>query len=150
VNEASAGATAVIEGGGPRSVIDPGRTTLIPTGTSVLEETMFVPTDVKFHKYPAPIALSESSMNRRIADADEPFWITIIDCNIIPYVKALHAGSLQTSCTKTEPFTFLTVSLKLSRAMIEGSSNAMLEIKKRGGGSRNLRVMHLSWVFEAT
>ena len=129
VHEARAGVTALIEGCGPRSVIDPGWTTLIPTGRSLLDETMLVPIDVKFQKYPTPIASSESSLNNRIVDEDEPLRITISDSDIFPYAKALHAGSLQTSCTKTDPFTFLTVSLKLSRATIEGISNAMLEIK---------------------
>ena len=128
-NDTRAGATAVIAGGGPRSVIDTGRITLIPTGRSVLEKTVLVPIDVKFQKYPTPIESSESSMSTRIADADEPFWNMTIDCNIVQYAKALHAGSLQISCAKTDPFAFLTVSLKLSRAMIEGNSNAMLEIK---------------------
>ena len=82
---------------------------IIPTGRSLLEETLFVAYEDKFQKYPLPIASSEPSITTWIVGADELFWKTTIDCKMIPYANALHAGGLQISDAKTDPYTFLTV-----------------------------------------
>ena len=82
---------------------------LIPTGRSLLEEKLFVANEDKFQKYPVPIASSEPSITTWTAGADEMFWKTTIDCKMIPYANALHAGGLQISDAKTDPYTFVTV-----------------------------------------
>ena len=70
---------------------------------------MFALNEVKFQKYPLPIVSSVPSLTTWIDGADEPFSKTTVDCKIIPYAKALHAGGLQTSDAKIEPYKALTV-----------------------------------------